>query len=102
MKAGDLLIDESEIVESFLRTSGPGRQNVNKVASAIELRLDARGSLSLPEDVAARLIRLAGARATESRAAKAIRAARTWCRRRWRLRRRSRGGLSMCGLFVKE
>ena len=48
MKAGDLLIDENEIVESFVRSSGPGGQNVNKVASAVELRFDARRSPSLP------------------------------------------------------
>ncbi len=65
MKAGDLLIDEREIVETFVRASGPGGQNVNKVASAVELRFDARRSPSLPDDVAARLIRLAGARATQ-------------------------------------
>ena len=65
MKAGDLLIDESEIVESFVRASGPGGQNVNKVASAVELRFDARGSPSLPNDVAVRLIKLAGTRATQ-------------------------------------
>lgn len=65
MKAGDLLIDESEIAESFVRASGPGGQNVNKVASAVELRFDARHSQSLPDDVAARLINLAGARATQ-------------------------------------
>ena len=60
MKAGDLLIDESEIVETFVRSSGPGGQNVNKVASAVELRFDARSSPSLPNDVAIRLIKLAG------------------------------------------
>ena len=65
MKVGDLLIDESEIVESFVRSSGPGGQNVNKVASAVELRFDARSSRSLPNDVAVRLIKLAGARATQ-------------------------------------
>ena len=65
MKVGDLLVDESEIVESFVRASGPGGQNVNKVASAVELRFDARGSPSLPDDVAIRLIKLAGARATQ-------------------------------------
>src|SRR5208283_1316480 len=65
MKVGDLFIDESEIVESFVRSSGPGGQNVNKVASAVELRFDARRSPSLPDDVAIRLIRLAGSRATQ-------------------------------------
>jgi len=65
MKVGDLLIDESEIVENFVRSSGPGGQNVNKVASAVELRFDARRSPSLPNDVAIRLIKIAGARATQ-------------------------------------
>ena len=64
MKAGDLLIDEGEIVENFVRASGPGGQNVNKVATAGELRFDARRSPSLPNDVAIKLIKLAGARAT--------------------------------------
>ncbi len=65
MQVGDLLIDESEIVENFVRSSGPGGQNVNKVASAVELRFDARRSPSLPNDVAIRLIKIAGARATQ-------------------------------------
>lgn len=59
-----LSIDEREIEESFIRASGPGGQNVNKVSSAVQLRFDARRSPSLPEDVRARLMRLAGSRLT--------------------------------------
>lgn len=57
-------LDESEIKESFIRASGPGGQNVNKVASAVQLRLDLSRSPSLPEDVRQRAVRLAGRRAT--------------------------------------
>ena len=57
-------IDESEISERFVRASGPGGQNVNKVASAVQLRFDARRSPALPEDVRQRLMRLAGRRLT--------------------------------------
>jgi ribosome-associated protein len=60
-----IALDESELSESFVRASGPGGQNVNKVSSAVQLRFDARHSPSLPNDVAARLLRLAGRRATK-------------------------------------
>jgi ribosome-associated protein len=57
-------IDEREIEESFVRASGPGGQNVNKLSTAVQLRFDVRGSPSLPAEVRARLERLAGARLT--------------------------------------
>jgi ribosome-associated protein len=57
-------IDESELEERFIRASGPGGQNVNKLASAVQLRFDVRGSPNLPNDVRSRLERLAGRRLT--------------------------------------
>jgi len=57
-------IDEREIEEQFVRASGPGGQNVNKLSTAVQLRFDVRHSPSLPPDVRARLERLAGARLT--------------------------------------
>ena len=57
-------IDEDELHESFVRASGPGGQNVNKVASAVQLRFDAAGSPHLPDWVKTKLIALAGQRAT--------------------------------------
>jgi ribosome-associated protein len=61
----NLALDESEISETFIRASGPGGQNVNKVASAAQLRFDLRGSSSLPEAIKARLAHLAGNRLTQ-------------------------------------
>ena len=58
-------IDESELEESFVRSSGPGGQNVNKLSTAVQLRFDVRRSPSLPNDVAIRLMRLAGKRMTK-------------------------------------
>jgi ribosome-associated protein len=57
-------IDEAEIETSFIQSAGPGGQNVNKVATAVQLRFDARLSLSLPNEVKVRLQALAGSRLT--------------------------------------
>ncbi len=56
MRVGHVCIDEGELSERFVRSSGPGGQNVNKVATAVELRFDVANSPSLPELVRARLL----------------------------------------------
>jgi ribosome-associated protein len=59
-----IAIDDSELEERFVRSSGPGGQNVNKVSTAVQLRFDVNRSPSLSDDVRARLRRLAGSRMT--------------------------------------
>lgn len=61
----DLTVPDSDLAVSFVRASGPGGQNVNKVASAVQLRFDLRGTASLDERVKARLRALAGRRVTD-------------------------------------
>lgn len=60
-----ITLDDDELQESFVRSSGPGGQNVNKLSTAVELRFDVRNSPNLPDDVRHRLERLAGSRLTQ-------------------------------------
>jgi ribosome-associated protein len=60
-----IALDPREITETFIRSPGPGGQNVNKVATAVQLRFDLRHSPSLPEELRARAARLAGRRLTK-------------------------------------
>src|SRR4030042_372378 len=59
-------LDDSELHFRFVRASGPGGQNVNKVATAVQLRFDITGSPSLPPEIRERLLRIAGKKVTES------------------------------------
>jgi ribosome-associated protein len=60
-----LSLDEADISEQFIRASGPGGQNVNKVSTAVELRFDVRGTAVLSESIKMRLMRIAGSRMTK-------------------------------------
>jgi len=61
----NISISENELQEDFVRASGPGGQNVNKVSTAVQLRFDVHNSTNLPEDVKLRLMKLAGKKMTD-------------------------------------
>ncbi len=61
----EIAIPDAELIETFVRSSGPGGQNVNKLSTAVQLRFDVRRSRALPNAVAVRLMRLAGRRLTD-------------------------------------
>ena len=85
-----IAIEEREVEESFVRAAGPGGQNVNKVATAVQVRFDVRRSPSLPDDVRARLEQLAGRRLTQDGVLIVT-------ARRYRTQERNRWGRRLCG-----